>query len=316
MSKEGFIDLHTHTSHSDGLLSPEALLRRGKSNNLTAISITDHDITAAYSPETYAYADRLKLELVPGIEISTEFNGRPYHFLGLLIDPANGGIQNFTKRMLESRKKYALDVCDKLDDLGWEVDTQALFNTSGTITKGTISRSVVNNPTNEARLLKEFGQMPTEGRYTEAFLIRGTPGFVARSDTVSPQESIDVIHNANGVAILAHPVSNILRGESYENVCQNSLDWKVDGIEALNVYFDEKDGNIELGQEYRDRFTEFAQAHNLIITGGSDFHHDDEELMGRFIDVGYFNYKDMKLPYSILDALRERKDQMYLKRLI
>ncbi|MCX7928705.1 MAG: PHP domain-containing protein [Patescibacteria group bacterium] len=297
-----FIDLHTHTIYSDGTFTPEQLLNKAKAYGLVAISITDHDTVKAYSPQLFNLADKLEIELVPGVEFSTrDEDSNKYHILGLLIDLNSADLNNLTNLLNEDRIKEASLVCDLLNSYGWEIDREMLFNEPGTITKAHISRAVLGCEKNRTRLIKEFGKVPTEGSFCEAWLIKGKPAYVSGQRHLHPKQAIETIKNAKGLAILAHPSFNIMAGEDFNSLCNKFINWGIDGFEAINVQYDRSNGDVEV--QHIDEFTKFAREKGLVISGGSDFHHDDESLMGKFIDLGFRNYS-RKVPYSVLEELK------------
>lgn len=305
-----FIDLHTHTIYSDGFLTPEELLNRAKNYNLAAIAIADHDTTNAYTDKTSKIASKLGVELVPAVEFSTrDENSNKYHILGLLIDLKNPELAKLTKRLKQERVDEAVNVSHLLDKLGWKINLEKLLNEPGTITKAHISRAVLENKENFENLKKFFkGKIPTEGEFTESFLIKDKPAYIKDDKPLSPKEAIDVIHKAKGLAILAHPSFNVMKGENFNNLCEKFLQLGIDGFEAINVQYDRSENDKEV--EHIDQFIKFCQDNNLVISGGSDFHHDKEELIGKFIDLGFKNYP-RKVSYSVLEDLKKERNKRY-----
>jgi 3',5'-nucleoside bisphosphate phosphatase len=304
---EGLIDLHTHTNHSDGELTPSELLDKARRYGLAAISITDHETVSPYSSETARHAEQAGVELVPGIEISTQgAKDNPYHILGLLIDPSNQALNSQLEDMQTQRIWYARTMCDLLEGaMGLEIDRDALFEGGGIITKGNIARAVVGDPGNTSRLKHLFdGDVPTEGRFIEATMIKGKPCYIERPGVISPQHAVDLIHGANGVALLAHPAFYVMKGEPLEELCGRAVSWGIDGLEAINVQHDKSKGDQRV--DLTDKFTTFAVKNNLVISGGSDYH-TDKPNFGKHIDLGFRNYPGRSVPYTVLDNLRQRQ---------
>ncbi len=307
--EDKYIDLHTHTNYSDGLFTPRQLLERAKAYNLAAISIADHDTTRAYTSETFEIAKNLSIELVPGIEFSTrDDDSNKYHILGLLIDLESKDLYKLTHRLNEERIAETKLVCGLLDGLGWNIDQEKLLDEPGTITKAHISRAVLFNEKNKQKLHKEFNKMPTEGEFCEAILIKGKPAYVKGGHHLHPSEAIETIKKAGGLSLLAHPSYNLIMGESFESLCNKFVNWGINGFEAINVQYDRSNNDNEV--QHIDQFINYSKEHNLVISGGSDFHHDNEELIGKFIDLGFKNY-DKKVPYSVLENLK--KEQQWLR---
>lgn len=183
-----------------------------------------------------------------------------------------------------------------------------MLSENSTIIKAHISRAVLDNKKNVERLVKEFGKIPTEGEFCEAWLIRGKPAFVKGSKDLHPIKAIETIKMAKGLALLAHPSFNIMMGELFDLLCEKFVNWGIDGFEAINVQYDRSNNDVEV--QHIDEFIEFATKKGLVISGGSDFHHDDEKLIGKFIDLGFRNYP-RKVPYSILENLRRIRKIKY-----
>lgn len=308
MKNEKYIDLHTHTVHSDGLLTPQQLITRASDFSISAVAITDHDTVDAHTPETKTFAKQNGVELVAGIEISTQDQHRiPYHILGLLIDTDNADLTTLISGIKTNRLAYTEKVLELLrDNLQLHVDEDTLLGQAGTVTKAHIARAVLGNEENAARLHTLFnGRIPTEGNFIESTLIQDKPAYVQRSDVILPGEAVEVIHSAQGLAVLAHPSFNVMRHkEEPEDIVKKAKGWNADGIEAINVQFDRSNNDEEV--EHIDIFTRLATQHGLVISGGSDFHTTSDGGMGRVVDLGHMDYRE-KIPYTILDNLKSRK---------
>ncbi len=298
-----YIDLHTHTTFSDGLFTPMDLLDKAKEYNLSVISITDHDTLGAYDKSVFDYAESLNIQLVPGIELSTQdSSGHKYHILGLLIDLENTHINNLIKDLKSKRISYAEKVCSLLKNDGWSVDSNKLIkNSKEIITKAHISRSILLDVHNHKKLINIFGIIPSEGKFTEKFLIKGGEYYISNPDKLDVKKAIDIIHQAGGLAILAHPAFNVMQGEDLVEMCDNFKDIGIDGFEAINIQFNKSkhDERVDLV----DSFSNYAKKNGLAITGGSDFHHQSRDLMGNFIDLG-FNGDKYKVDELILKNLK------------
>jgi predicted metal-dependent phosphoesterase TrpH len=307
MQKEGIIDLHTHTTHSDGELTPKELLTKANNYDLTAISITDHDTIAAYTPETFDIAEKLKVELVPGIEISTtDHEKRKYHILGLLIDIENPDLIDLTAKLKNKRTAYTEQLCDMLIENGWAIDRDNLLTDQRAVTKAHIARSLIAHPHNTKTLKDMFdGRLPREGELIEATMIRGKPYYIESPGEIGPQEAINTIHAASGLAILAHPGFSIMKGENFDNLSKKFVNLGIDGFEAINVQYDRSNNDREV--DHIEQLTNFALQNRLVISGGSDFHIDNENTLGKFIDLGFKN-DHRKVPYPVLENLREYKE--------
>ena len=308
MSAKGTIDLHSHTVASDGVLTSEQLIRRAANLGLKALAITDHDTTNAHTPTAGALAGLLKLELVSGIEISTrDADNNKYHILGLLIDLHCPELLKLTHDVELERKRIAIEHIDLLQKHGWEIDLQDL-NFKGVIVKTHIADAVIQNPKNKQKLIDEFGKVPTQGQFIESWLIKGKPADVSQRNSISPQEAIDVIHKAKGIAILAHPSFNIMLGADPETLCKEFLAMGIDGFEAIYLQMDRSDNDKVI--EHRDFLTAFAAKHELVISGGSDYHTSDITTFGKVVELGFSN-KDWKVEYDILQKLKDRQKLLF-----
>lgn len=299
------IDLHTHTTCSDGSLTPIELLDRAKEYNLEAIAITDHDNINAYTPELFAQAKKRNIELVPGIEFSTrDATGNKYHLVGLLIDLENQELISLISDIEKRRREIATAIMKLLQENGWQVDIDQVLACNNVITKPHISKAVINNPQNATKLHEIFGTIPSDGQFIEETMIKGKPCFFKAPEDLSPRQAIDIIHTAKGLAFLAHPNFNISQGEDPNTLAEKFLNWKVDGFEAICVEFDRSNNDKE--NDNRQFFTDFAFENNLLISGGSDFHQQEDEITGRSIDLGFHNHA-WEMPYSILEAIKNKR---------
>lgn len=306
MRTERYIDLHTHTTFSDGVLTPRALLAKARQYNLSAIAITDHDSVKAHNRETQQKAKREGVELISGVELSTkDTDEMSYHILGLLLRTSHPTLQSILDDLQTRRGEYARDVLEKLEALGYHVPQMIDTDTKEqTITKAYLAQTILHNRLNRTRLLKEFGQMPTQGQFIEATMIRGKAAYVVQQHPLLPEQAVDIIHTAGGLALLAHPTFYLMKGESIDALCKKLQRWNVDGLEAINVQYERS--NADCLVDRSDELIQVAKRNNLGISGGSDFHTDDTQEIGKFIDLGFANYPSRRVPYRILNGLRKR----------
>ena len=242
------IDLHSHTTASDGLLSPAALLDAAGAAGLTVLAITDHDTTAGYL-EARRLPGANALELVPGIEISAVHDGRDLHVLGYFIDPSSSGLAVFLDRQRTDRRRRVLEMAERLQSLGYAVDPRPILDMAER------GRSVGRPQIAEA--LVAAGHVRSRDEAFPRFLEHGGPAFVPRRGA-SPAEVVRIIHEAGGIASLAHPgVYN--RDHVVDTLAAEGLD----AIEARH-----SDHNAETEARYRA----MAARLGLLVTGGSDFH--------------------------------------------
>jgi predicted metal-dependent phosphoesterase TrpH len=274
------IDLHMHSVISDGVLTPKELIDEAVKNNVDTISICDHDSIEAYTDELFEYAKSNNINLIRGVEISTQ-DGVGVHVLGYNIDLNNQELIDTLYKLRNARHIYLHDVSKKLNELGYKVNVEELDKVDA-VTKAHISSDVVDNKENEELLIKTFGYVPNRGEFIETIMNEGCPAYVKKA-TVTPKEAAEVIRKAGGKAVLAHPV-----GFKYEDNLEMEDVQKIvdkmnpDGIEANYLYVDRYNNRVD----EVDKWREFAKKNNKFTTVGSDFHKKD----GYKPEIGFVNW--------------------------
>lgn len=274
------IDLHMHSVISDGVLTPKELIDEAVKNNVDTISICDHDSIEAYTDELFEYAKSNNINLIRGVEISTQ-DGVGVHVLGYNIDLNNQELIDTLYKLRNARHIYLHDVSKKLNELGYKVNVEELDKVDA-VTKAHISSDVVDNKENEELLIKTFGYVPNRGEFIETIMNEGCPAYVKKA-TVTPKEAAEVIRKAGGKAVLAHPV-----GFKYEDNLEIEDVQKIvdkmnpDGIEANYLYVDRYNNRVD----EVDKWREFAKKNNKFTTVGSDFHKKD----GYKPEIGFVNW--------------------------
>ncbi len=266
------VDLHVHTTASDGSLTPSAVVEAALAVGLRVIAITDHDTTAGVVEATDAARSR-GITVLPGVELSVEEPcASDVHVLGLLVDHDDPHLVETLADLRASREARARTMVDMLDEAGHSVDFADVARRAG---GGSIGRVHI------ARALVDSGSVPTVEEAFRLLIGRDAP-FHVRKETLSGTRAIAAIHAAGGVAVLAHP------GVSGEAALTTLLMAGLDGIEAFHAEHSQRD---------RQRFAALAERHGLIVTGGSDFHGPGMRSPG--IGAG-------ACPDSAVDAVRER----------
>ena len=245
------IDLHLHTTVSDGLLTPAALVARAAACGLTTISVTDHDTTAGLA-EAAGAAARHGLRLVPGVEVTSIVEQRDVHMLAYFIDPDRTAFTEFLRTQRAERLARVRRIAARLAELGYPIDVDAIISSSA----GT-ARSVGRPQLADALVAR--GYVTDRDDAFCRLLTEGAPAFVPRSGP-SPEAVIAAVHDAGGVASLAHP--GLTRMDSII-ACLAAA-----GLAALEVCHSDHDPFTE--QRYRG----IAAHHGLAVSGGSDFHGD------------------------------------------
>ena len=230
---------------SDGKYTPQQLLEHAHEIGLSALSITDHDTVAAYTEETKALAETLGLHLIPGIEISTFYDGESIHVLGYNIDTGNSELKRFLERLGDRREKRNKEMLKKLQAHAIFVDESELPNLRK-----------CGRP-HMAYVMIEKGYVRTVTEAFKKYLGDGKPAYV-RGDEIPTELAIEVIHNSGGKAVLAHP--HLIKRK---RILKRVLQLPFDGLEC---YY----GSMTKDRE--EGFVAIAEEKKLIKTGGSDFH--------------------------------------------
>ncbi len=211
------IDLHTHTIHSDGALTPKELVEKAKEAHLAAISISDHENTNGID-EAIETGKKLKVEIIPAVEITTyPVPEKEHHILGYFIDYKDKKFQRELEKIRELREERSKKVIKNLNDLGFQInfgDLKAMA--SGTIVAPHIAWSVIADMANKEKLKKVFGDIPNTGEFIRKYLVPGAPAYESR-EAMTTKEAVDLIHSVGGVAVLAHPCWTIAKKEG-ENI--------------------------------------------------------------------------------------------------
>lgn len=276
------IDLHIHSTCSDGILSPKEIIDIASEGNMETISITDHDSIEAYTKEFCNYAKEKNITLIPGVEISTQHTKCGIHLLGYNFDLQNKELIENIKNLKLIRLEYLTNVTEKLNELGYIVEKNYLESLE-TVTKGQISNNVINNKNNRELLIKNFGYIPNMGEFIETIMNKGCPAYV-KKNTITPLEASKLIKNAGGKVFLAHPIVYFYeKGINEEDIINLLKEINADGIET-NYIFVNSAGEIknDIG-----KWNQIAKDTNLFTSIGSDFHNDDNIRPL----IGFKNYK-------------------------
>ncbi|HHX60001.1 MAG TPA: PHP domain-containing protein [Epulopiscium sp.] len=270
------IDLHVHSNVSDGTLSPSQVVQLAKEKGLCAIALTDHD-TIDGLDEAMKAGHLHQVEIIPGIELSAEFPKDNLHFVGLLIDYKNKAFLDKLRPLKDARKIRNKKMLSQLQALGFNITVD--------------ENSSVTTRAHFARALLEGGYVASMEEAFELYLSPGKPGYLKRV-TPSPKECIDLIHDAGGIAILAHPTLYKLKTTEIEELIASLADDGLDGIEAIYPLHT---------PEEETYFIDLAKRYSLIISGGSDFHGDNKP--GLELGTGYGN---LKIPHAVLDVIKNK----------
>ncbi len=250
----GGIDLHLHTTASDGRCSPRELVERAAQAGLSVMAVTDHDTTAALA-EVDREARRYDIQTVAGIEITAVEAGRDLHVLGYLFEPGHDGLAAMLAQQRAIRIARIEAIAARLAASGVPIDVEPMLEQARHESGRSLGRPQV------ARAMIDAGHVSGTQEAFDHWLVAGRPGFVPREGPTT-EEVIDIIHQAGGIASIAHPGQRGL-GLRIPALAAAGLD----AVEAFHP-----DHDAALVQEY----TEIARRLNLFLTGGSDFHGDPE----------------------------------------
>lgn len=264
------IDLHIHTTCSDGALSPYEVIDEAYKNNVKIISITDHDTISAYTEDLIEYAKKKGIKLIPGIEISTKSNKCGIHVLGYNIDINNKEFSDILCGLRSTRHKYLYDVSKKLESVGFILDVNTLDKIDA-VTKAHIANDVINNKNNKDNLIKYFNHIPNKGEFIETIMNEGCPCYV-KKETITPSYAADIIRKYGGKPVLAHPVAYKYEDNlSCDEVLKILKSMDCHAIEGNYVYVDRNNNKINEVKLWN----KFAIDNALVSTIGSDFHASD-----------------------------------------
>ena len=264
------IDLHIHTTKSDGVLTPKEVIDEAYKNGVSVIAITDHDTIDAYNEEIFKYAEDKNIKLISGVEISTKIKKCGIHVLGYNFDLKNKEFQEKLCKIRNARHDYLHKVAEKLNELGYYLNAKELDKIDA-VTKAHIALDIINNEKNKELLLENFNHIPSKGEFIETIMNENCPAYV-KKESVTPKQAAEIIRAANGKVVLAHPVAYIYEDNlTDEDIADIINDMKPDGLEANYLYVDRNNNKIDETKKWN----EFAKNNNLFVTIGSDFHNKD-----------------------------------------
>lgn len=291
MSKK--IDLHIHTTMSDGFLTPKEVIDEANKNGVYSIAIADHDTIEAYNEELFNYAVSKNVKLINAVEISTKNKKAGIHVLGYNFDLNDKKFQQRLYKIRNARHDYLYNVSEKLNELGYILNVEELDKIDS-VTKAHIALDVINNEKNKELLLKTFNHIPSKGEFIETIMNENCPAYV-KKETVTPKEAAEIIREANGKVVLAHPVAYVHEDNlTDEDILEIIKDMKPDGLEANYLYVDRYDNKIN----EVEKWNKFAKENKLFVTIGSDFHNKD----GLRPEIGFVN-TDFILEDKIVDEI-------------
>jgi predicted metal-dependent phosphoesterase TrpH len=271
-----FVDLHMHSTFSDGALDVKTLIDFCREQGLTAIAVTDHDNIDSFE-DGREYAQQVGIEYVPGVEISSAIDGSDIHILGYLFDPTHLRLNQTLVTLREKRKQRAQEIVIRLQERGVTLNYErVLARAHG----GSVGRAHIAGQLLEEEFVSTFQEAFTKYLGNDADVMTDL-------DTVklTPEEAIHLILEAGGVPVLAHPSKT-----NRDDLLEPLVEWGLMGIETYC--------HGQTNATY-EKYRNFARKHNLICSGGADFHvrrQDGRNAPG-----------SLKVPYKVLDMLKEAR---------
>jgi predicted metal-dependent phosphoesterase TrpH len=242
-------DLHLHTTASDGRLNPAEMVELAASIGLNVIAITDHDTIDGVAPALKSGIEHPELTIIPGVEISTDVPHGEVHVLGYFIDYTDEQFIHELQAMRDSRKNRALKMIEKLGDMGIEVNWQRVQELAD---GGSIGRPHV------AQAMLETGRVKSFREAFDNYIGRNGPAYVEREKMI-PVEAVGLIVSARGLPVLAHPAD-------IAELDKLLVDLKKAGLVGIETYYNDYSSDTIKSIE------KTARRHELIMTGGSDYH--------------------------------------------
>lgn len=277
------IDLHCHSTASDGTEAPAALARLAADAGLSAFALTDHDILEGIEAAREA-ADKVGVRLIVGCELSCEVAQGTMHLLVYFLDHrTNGPLQDRLVSLREGRARRNDRIVESLVGLGLDITIEEVLIEAG---DGSVGRP------HFASVLCRKGHATSIKDAFDRWLAKGRPGYVER-ERLEPRDAIHLAHVSGAVCVLAHPNSLELAGDNLDAFIAELTGYGLDGIEAEYARYSRKE---------RDALHDLANRHSLCVTGGSDYH--GAYKPGLALGVGY---GDLAVPDEYLDLLEARR---------
>lgn len=262
-----FADLHVHTSSSDGKITAEEAVRHAQRAGLAAIAIADHD-TVEGVEIALGVGKRYGVEIIPGVELSSEVRGADLHFLGYFIDWRKKWFRNKLSQLQEARRDRGRKMIEKLRRLGVEIPYEAVISLNG---------KVLGRP-HIAQVMLDRRYVKTIDEAFDRYLGIGKPAYVKKF-LLSPEEAINMIRKLGGVPVLAHPVF-----ARADEMLPKLVEM---GLRGIEVYHSSHDAQTT------EHYEQVAKKYGLLITGGSDAH-------GLEVPIG-----GVRIPYSLVEKLKK-----------
>lgn len=283
------IDLHTHTTASDGSLAPRELIRMASRVPLSAIAVTDHDTLSGIA-QALDEGDASGVRVIPGVELSAQSPAGTMHILGLFLDPNSKKLSEKLEGLRKGRSLRNPVIIKKLEELGMTISLNQVLKVAG---GESVGRPHI------AQIMVEAGYVDNVDEAFDKYLGRGKPAYSGR-DRFSPEDSIEIIHNAGGAAVLAHPATLTPNPEMIKKIVTVLKSYGLDGIEVYSTFM--------RGHNFGN-FNELAKELDLAMSGGTDYHGAAKPSIKLGTGAG-----DFTVPDSFLPAIEDRANIYSTKR--
>lgn len=267
-----YVDLHIHTTFSDGSCTLQQIMAFAQARGLKAISITDHDCTDAY-PLAMEMGEDMDIEVIPGVELSSEIQGTDIHILGYFIDYNNPDFIKKLDEMKKARFARAQKIVANLNKQGIDLRFETVLDIAG---EGAIGRPHIAAAMLREELVYSFREA------FDKFIGYNSPAYVEKLK-MSPKEVFDLIKHAGGVPVLAHP--------GVTSVDERIAEFIRDGLQGIEVYHTEHPGAAER------HYLKLCKKNDLAFTGGSDFHSPNHNK---------FELGNPRIPYATVKSLKDK----------
>lgn len=280
------VDLHVHSNKSDGSFTPSQLVDMAAAKGLCAFALTDHDTTAGLKEAVIAGLDK-GIEVIPGIEFSTEYHGKDIHIVGLFIDEDAPVFQEQIHNFVNARVERNRTMCGRLSEAGIDISYEKLLEAfpGSVITRG-----------HYARYLLEHGYVRSMPEAFDRYLGDHTRFFVPR-EKISPAQAVKLILDVKGIPVLAHPTIYHMGKKGLDQLVSELKESGLIGIEAIY-------STHTPAQERQIR--ELAKRFGLLISGGSDFHGKNKPNL----EIGT-GYGKLFVPEDVLTAIKVKRKELF-----
>lgn len=276
------IDLHTHSTASDGTLSPAELVRQAKKQGVEALALTDHD-TIAGNAEAMAAGEREGVEIIAGCELSVEYKPGFMHILGLFVPQSPGRLLDGMRFLNDRRKSRNTRVVEKLQSLGLDVTYEEILEIAD---GGTVGRPHL------ARALMNKGYVDSIDEAFAVYLGKNGKAYLPK-EKFTPEKAIELLASEGATVVLAHPYSLGLSTAALERELKKLKELGLEGLECFYPLHD--------ASQTRN-FTALAEKLGLLVTGGSDFHGENKPE----IRLG-MTANGKGVPYALLETIKSHR---------